>query len=230
MRSFGVFVNFESNEDLIDMLLLVNAVRNTFPSVRMWLRMAYFPYARQDRVMVKGEALSLQVAVELVKSCNFDMVEVFDPHSDVLAGMFPAGLLKIRTQDELWETPVKNIGYNNMILVSPDAGALKKIYKLAQRTGLPVLEAGKTRDVATGNIVATKVNYHDFGPSPTLVVVDDICDGGRTFIELAKELKKWYNDSKLVLCVTHGIFSKGKELLEEYYDEVLEINDMRKVK
>ena len=43
----------------------------------------YFPAARQDRVMVKGEPLSVKVYANIVNSLNFDKVIVFDAHSEV---------------------------------------------------------------------------------------------------------------------------------------------------
>ncbi len=55
------------------------------------------------------------------------------------------------------------------------------------------------------------------------VIVDDICDGGRTFIELAKTLKEG-GAQRVVLYVTHGIFSKGIYPLEKYIDEVYTTN------
>ena len=61
----------------------------------------------------------------------------------------------------------------------------------------------------------------------TFVIVDDICDGGRTFIELAKVIRKDYSkDSKIVLIITHGIFSKGFETVFEHVDEVYTTNSV----
>ena len=57
--------------------------------------------------------------------------------------------------------------------------------------------------------------------------MDDICDGGRTFIELAKVIRKDYSkDSKIVLIITHGIFSKGFETVFEHVDEVYTTNSV----
>ena len=66
--------------------------------------------------------------------------------------------------------------------------------------------------------------------SVTAVVTDDICDGGGTFIALIKNIKhKFCKGSKFYLCVTHGIFSKGVDVLEEAgYDAVFAVNDMTK--
>jgi len=43
--------------------------------------------------------------------------------------------------------------------------------------------------------------------------VDDICDGGRTFIESAGLLREAYPEADIHLYVSHGIFSKGTDVL-----------------
>ena len=214
---FLIRVDFRSSDDLIDLLLLNNAIRNMFvlaSKIDLVVHIPYFPYARQDRVMSPGESLSLQVAVDLIKSCDPYAVIVHDPHSDVLAGMFKPGQLIVVPQEHLIDFDVsENVP---TYLVSPDAGALKKIYKIAKKYNLPVIEASKIRDVSTGNIVGTKVENLGITDKVDLIVVDDIIDGGKTFIELAKELKKVYNINRLVLVASHGIFSKGLDVLEDY--------------
>ena len=89
---------------------------------------------------------------------------------------------------------------------------------------------GKQRDVSTGEIVATTIDKDAVMCYDTFFVVDDICDGGRTFIELGKAIRDTKSNAKLVLCVTHGIFSKGKEVLKPMFDEILCINDLSEVK
>jgi len=81
-----------------------------------------------------------------------------------------------------------------------------------------VVECSKVRDVKTGQLSNFKV-YTENLNKKTCVVVDDICDGGGTFLGLAKKLKA-KNCGKLILIVTHGIFSKGLEKLEEAYDVI----------
>ena len=99
----------------------------------------------------------------------------------------------------------------NAVLVAPDAGAIKKVLKVAQVTGLPMVRADKIRDVNTGAITETVV-YSDHIKDKSFLIVDDICDGGRTFIELEKVLRP-LTDAYVYLYVTHGIFSKGLEPL-----------------
>ena len=234
-----VVLNFEGNDDLINMMLLVNAIRQIDPYKEINLDIPYFPYARQDRVCADGESFSLQVIANIINNLNFKHIEVADPHSGVLDSFFNPGILIKNEQCEVlsgfidsriekFKSSVSMYKKPRVALVSPDLGATKKIYALAKMFNLEVLEAYKVRNVETGKIESTKllfnpVEYEDY----ELIVVDDICDGGRTFIGLAEEINKSFKGT-LTLAVTHGIFSAGLEALEKYYDEIYCFNNMRK--
>jgi len=223
---------FKNSDDIIDLLLVNNALRNMYgTSVPIYLHIKYFPFARQDRVMTEGEPFALQVFADLIKSCNFHEVTTWDAHSDVLAGMFPSGKLKIAPQHELMHLILDDRLYDlkeekkTAVLISPDAGALKKIYKLAKELEIGVVEAKKVRDVATGEITRTEINVDEFRADDEAWIIDDICDGGRTFIELAKVIRAGGYQGKLRLFVTHGIFSKGLDGFTDF-DSVHALNRM----
>ena len=61
------------------------------------------------------------------------------------------------------------------------------------------------------------------------VIIDDICDGGRTFNELAKSIKLQRADAKIYLVVTHGIFSAGFKELTKYFEHIYTTNSHRDV-
>ena len=109
---------------------------------------------------------------------------------------------------------IQKIG-NQVLLISPDGGALKKIYKVSEYLGgVEVVECSKSRDVKTGKLSGFKV-YSDDLEGKDCLIVDDICDGGGTFIGLAEELKN-KNAGNLYLAVSHGIFNKGFESLSVF--------------
>ena len=111
------------------------------------------------------------------------------------------------------------------ILVSPDAGANKKVFEFAKLHGYKrVVRADKVRDVSTGEILSTQVFSEHVGNADFLML-DDICDGGRTFIELARELRK-LTTGKIFLYVTHGIFSKGGDVFDGFIDQIYTSNLM----
>jgi len=217
---------WQSSDDLIYLLLLVDAIRQNNSNTLINLNIPYFPYARQDRVCAIGESFSLKVIANLINTCNFNSISVQDAHSSVLSAFFDAGILVDTKQYELVYPYVKD--RKNAVLISPDNGATKKIFILSKFTAFPVVEAQKVRDVNTGNIIETKIESNDLiKDAEELIVVDDICDGGRTFVELAKVIRKNYF-KKLTLIVTHGIFSNGFDELNKYYDEIIYINNLQK--
>jgi ribose-phosphate pyrophosphokinase len=155
--------------------------------------------------MVKGEPLSVKVYADIINALNFKKVIVFDAHSEVTLAVL--NNCELITNHKFVEKVVQEIG-NNVILISPDGGALKKIYKVSEFLGgIEVIECSKSRDVKTGKLTGFKV-YADDLQGKDCLIVDDICDGGGTFIGLAEELRN-KNAGKLYLAISHGIFSNG---------------------
>lgn len=219
-----IMLNYTDNSDIFDLLLLVDAVRRRYPKLtHLSLNMPYLPYARQDRVCSKGESLSVKVVADLINSCNFNSVVCCDIHSEV--GVALLNNLRHVEQVECTATLAERFGKEHTVIVSPDAGASKKAAGFAKAYGFPFfVQAEKHRDMATGNITHTSVPTFFFG-NKDILVLDDICDGGRTFIELAKVLRP-VSDGKIFLYVTHGIFSAGVNVLSNYFDGIYVSNLM----
>lgn len=197
-----------SFSDIGLLLLAVDALKRMDVSIEN-LYLPYFPAARQDRVMIPGEPLSVKVYADLINALDFKKVYVFDAHSEVTSAVINNCTVITNTQ---FISDVLSIMNNDVILISPDGGALKKIYKLSESLGgIDVVECSKSRDVKTGRLTGFKVYSEDLEGKDCLIV-DDICDGGGTFIGLAEELKN-KNAGQLFLAISHGIFSKGFDQL-----------------
>jgi ribose-phosphate pyrophosphokinase len=187
----------------------------------------YFPAARQDRVMVKGEPLSVKVYADIINALGFEQVTVLDAHSEVTPALL--NNCEAVPNHKFIQQVIAKIGsLDNLILISPDGGALKKIYKVAEFLGgAQVVECSKSRDVKTGALTGFKVYADDLGGKDCLIV-DDICDAGGTFMGLATELKN-KNAGRLYLAVTHGIFSKGFDSLGKVFEGVFTTNSIKKM-
>ena len=233
---------YKNDLDLIRIALMKDAIQEIIGSnTKYSLNMPYHPYARQDRVCAQGDAFSLRVAVNMIRSLNFDKILVKDPHSNVLAGMYPAGVLEIKSQDIVlmnlirWNLS-KSENPKSLVLIAPDEGAFKKTESLLDKfdysafTDVSMVRCFKKRDPKTGKILSVECLDEIPNNPVTVVVTDDICDGGGTFIALIENIKhKFSKGSKFYLCVTHGIFSKGVDVLKEAgYDAVFAANDMTK--
>lgn len=210
--------------DIMDLMLVTDALRRVIPvGSQLNLLLPYVPYARQDRVAIDGEPLSIKVFCNLINALKFDSVEIRDPHSDVTSALLdnvrvaPTADLMMRAFGQ------KGCAYllRECAFVAPDAGARKRVMKLAKQFKTDVIFADKARDPVTGALSGAEVKG-DL-PDRPLLVVDDICDGGGTFIELAKVLRA-KTSQPLYLYVTHGLFTKGMEPLKAYYSKVFSAN------
>ena len=197
-------IRLNSSDDVMFLCLAVDALRNMGVK-QIEAFFPYLPYARQDRVMVPGEPLSVKVFANLINSLKLDRVTVFDAHSDVSVALL----------DNCRNIPnynmvayfLESLNLIDYTLVSPDLGAYKKVDKLAEKLKYKgqIATGIKVRDLASGKITKSDINTDDL-EGKACVVVDDICDGGRTFIELATALKA-KNAGDLYFIASHGIFS-----------------------
>jgi len=212
---------YNDDGELIELALIVDAIRRVKgDTTDIILSIPYIPYGRQDRVANQGEPLSIRVVASLINSLDFKEVWTVDPHSDVTNALFN-NLNIEEISPRFYETIQK---YPGACLVSPDAGATKRVEKVARAAGvLSIIQCTKVRETTTGKLSGFAVHSDSVGDSP-LVVVDDICDGGGTFVGLAPLLRK-ITTGPLILYVSHGLFTKGKEELLKHYTEVVSAYD-----
>jgi ribose-phosphate pyrophosphokinase len=182
---------------------------------RYILECPYFPGARQDRVAVPGDALAAARFAAFINAMKFDEVEVWDCHSPTSLALLDN--VRHVTAAEFCED-IPNI-VDDTVVVAPDKGGVERARAAAERLGARLVLADKKRDPATGDLMpGAEVYCEDLGEADVLVV-DDICDGGWTFTNLAAALRP-RTSGRLMLYVTHGIFSKGFAALAENYDAV----------
>ena len=201
----------------------------------------YFLGARSDRQFESGSNNYLKdIICPIINSLEFDSVTVLDPHSDVLEACLNNfkkennGRLVTFALDSLYGnySTLKRLEHRH-ILVSPDAGASKKIYKIAEKIGYKgeIITCSKSRDeqgklnkVEIPGLLKDSINKQD------IIIIDDICDGGATFINITKAFKDRGCKSKIYLIVTHGIFSKGFETLSKYFNGIYCTNSYKDIK
>ncbi|MBO9658648.1 MAG: ribose-phosphate pyrophosphokinase [Chitinophagaceae bacterium] len=212
-------------------LLLALFIKNTldyWEFEKVELHISYLLAARMDRVMLDGEPFSLKVMAEIINQGNFRKVKIFDPHSEVSTALIDRSYTVTNHEyvsDVLTDYFARNKG-GDYSLVSPDAGALKKIHKLAHHLNADsVVECMKERDVRTGALTSFKTTTDDLS-GQICFIIDDICDGGGTFAGTAKMLKE-KGASKVILVVSHGIFSKGTKI--ESVDEIYSTDSFRNI-
>lgn len=203
-----------------DIACVASAVRSA-KAKSVSLRVPYFLGARSDRSFGEGTTNYLKdVICPIINGLNFKKVEILDPHSDVLPALLKR--VEVIPLDGFYRWCGEVLDFRGVqpVVVCPDAGAQKRAMKFAQVCGLEdVVCCSKDRDVQTGEITRISIPVEDFDRRP-VVIVDDICDGGATFMAVAMEINN-RNSGPKTLVVTHGIFSKGFGDLRLIFDRVL---------
>jgi ribose-phosphate pyrophosphokinase len=225
--SLRIFTRLNNPNDLL-MGLLVKNTMEYLGFEHIELHISYLMAARMDRVMLDGEPFSLKVVAAILNQANFKKVMVFDPHSEVSTALIERSyaVSNHRFVRDALDDYLRKYPGEAPCLVSPDAGALKKIHTLAQFLKIEnVVECMKERDVRTGELTNFKTMTTDLG-GQTCFIVDDICDGGGTFAGTAKMLKE-KGAGKVNLIVSHGIFSKGPSI--DFVDEIYSTDSFKKV-
>ena len=177
------------------------------------LLLPYVPAARADR----GTPFGLYVYARLINAMSASKVLVLDPHSPAAARCIP-GLVQV-DHTEIVERAVKTSLHPHYdAVIAPDEGARDRAAAVAARLGVDVYQAEKKRDFDTGEILGIRMT-EPFPPSGRYLVVDDICDGGGTFLGLADALD--LPVEQLGLWVTHGIFSGNAPKLRHCFGQIL---------
>lgn len=176
----------------------------------------YFPAARQDRYCNYGEALTVKVYADIINSFNFKSVTILDPHSDVAPALINNCI--VNDNFEFISNVICDLP-SDYELVSPDAGSNKKMHNLKNLLFKDsFIRCDKHRD-SDGRIESFEVYSNKLDPELNYLIVDDICDGGGTFLGLAKKFRE-LGAEKIYLAVTHGIFSKGFGELNNHFDKI----------
>lgn len=179
---------------------------------------------RSDVRFGENQSFDLGNICDFINQMDIPTIKILDPHSTVLTGIIK-GAVKI-SSFEYVKTVLTDInGYlGNTVLVSPDAGAYKKVFKYAEDLNFPVVAANKFRDLQ-GKIT---LNILGDVKGKNCLIVDDLLDGGYTFHLLGKELKE-QGAEKVYLYISHAYFNKGVDFtpyIDHFYctDSVKEIN------
>lgn len=201
---------WENNEaEVLHIYQLIELIRSQgFCDTYIYLNVPFLPYSRQDKEIANNQTFALHSFARILNSLDIDVVTSFDVHSKA------ASQLIINFQSvSPWDFHTRVYqDFKQDFTFYPDAGAAKR-YGFQNEI---MLYGEKVRNQITGNIEGYKVlNADRFNLKDSkILIVDDICDGGATFIHAAKALKELGVD-ELGLCVSHGLFSKG-------YDELLD--------
>lgn len=174
----------------------------------------YLPAARADR----GVPFGAKVYAELINSFGLDQIITFDPHSPTAPALYD-NLKVIDAAPYVRRATIGRVGtpHDYVGVIAPDKGAVERAQRTATAMHLPLFRAEKHRDFETGKL--SGFSCEQLPEEGRLLVVDDICDGGGTFMGLAEATG--LSRERLTLFVSHGVFSGNAPALRQHYSEII---------
>jgi ribose-phosphate pyrophosphokinase len=191
------------NEHLMTLSLMADAVRAA-GAAQVIAIVPYFGYARQEQRGRVGEARSAQVAARLLAAVGVDHVVTLDLHAPALESTFPMPATLLRA-DELFLPLVRNWGISDLVVISPDAGGLKRAQRYALALSAPLAVIAKHRPSADASVVVQVLGEVR---DRTCLIVDDMASTGRTLAGAAEALKQ-RGARQIHAIFTHAVMAPG---------------------
>ena len=220
LKEVEIISHLNGFKDLELVLCATAALRNMNVN-KIHLKTPYLLGARSDRQFVRGGTSYVRdIIAPILNKQKYKSVTCWDVHSDVSAGVIKK--LNIISNIPLVQFALKEIDTKNYILLSPDGGSLKKIYKVVDYINYKdeVIVCSKSRDTE-GKLTKTVVPMGQlWNSTKNILIIDDICSGGRTFTNISTELKNNGYKGNIYLIVTHYENTADIEKLKQYFTKI----------
>jgi len=197
------------NHNLMEFLLMVDAVRRA-DAAKITAILPYFCYSRQDKIAAGVSPVSARLVADLIAAAGVNRVITLDIHSDQSIGFFNMPIINLTARPAFINYLKQND--ENFIIVSPDAGGVKRARAYANELKTELAVISKKRDVA--NQISSMQIIGEVRDKNVLII-DDLIDTGRTLVEAAKALKE-NGANTISVCATHAVLSgEAVKLIDE---------------
>ena len=210
--SYVILWEFESEGEIMHLAQLVDLIRKCsterVPQIVLW--MPYLPYARQDKEISNESTFALRSFAAIIEKFRFSGITVTDAHSDVVKELFwgmtiqyPMSIMQVAYLDTM-----------SQVTFYPDKGAMRKYGNRFEKFpfGENYTFGEKVRDPESGQLKSYELDDPERVKDKNVLIIDDICDGGGTFILAYKALKE-AGAREVNLFTTHGLYTAGTEVL-----------------
>jgi ribose-phosphate pyrophosphokinase len=206
VRNKDVFViqsaSDNTNDHLIELLLILDTLRRS-SCYRVTVVMPCFPYSRQDRKIQSRVPISAKLIANLITTAGTDRFLSVDLHSQQISGFFDVPVDDLHLSRTMLDNIKKVHPNNNITIVSPDLGGVKRAKHFAGKLGCSVAIIYKQRSepgkIAEMILIGEVKGKH-------CIIVDDMIDTGSTLIKSSNLLMSSGAISTECYC-THAVLS-----------------------
>lgn len=217
-------------------------VANNKLNLYLELELPYVPGCRSDRETADELFPQLMITAEVINSMKFDRVIIHDVHSNETLAAINHSVVRDDTYDRIAQMLRISCVADHICIVAPDQGAEGRAHKLAnsliqystddhQQISIVTIEKERIADGVTFH-GTSNTDHVDTTGHTLFIVVDDICDGGRTHLQAADMIRTQFPQSSktLLLAVVNGFFSRDDtyNLLSNSFDHIFALNTWKK--
>jgi len=219
VQSTGPSTSGNQNARLIELIMMIDSVKR-MRAKRVIIVIPYLAYARQDKIFRPGESLFADLLIRIIDSMGIDELYVVDIHSPKILSDTYCKTTNIDSM-KLLADYIKSLGAKDIIVVSPDKGAVERSTAFAEHFGdnVQVEFFEKKRDVETGDITMSgQLSLKD----KDVVISDDIIATGGTMAK-AIRLSKDSGANKVYAVATHALLLQNARyrILSAGADEII---------
>ncbi len=189
------------NDHIMELLLMIDALERA-SAKRISAVIPYYGYSRQDKKTLAREPISARLVTDLVGVAGADRILTMDLHAGQIQGFF-SGPMDHLTAVPLLASYISRQDFQDMVIVSPDAGRVKMANKYTDHLGVPMAILHKRRP---GHNRAEVLHVIGEVDGKSAVLVDDMIDTAGTLAASSEALMK-AGAKEVYACATHGIFS-----------------------
>lgn len=203
------FKNKSINDNIMEIYLIASGCQRS-QAKSITIIVPCFPYARSDKKDHRGP-ISAQAVCSMFSVGGVTRIISVDLHSGQIVGFTNNNTAfdNIYSIKILSEFIKSNFQSNDIILISPDAGGIKRVEAYSKLLKIKSMFMYKERDLSKMNEVSNMVligNKEEI-KNKTIIIIDDMIDTAKTMISACKILKNDYDCGDIYLMATHGVFS-----------------------
>ena len=218
---YGQKHQMSPDEHFMDILRIVSSMMGHAKQINVVMPLLY--ESRQHRRKSR-ESLDCAISLQILEKMGVHELITFDAHDPNIQNAIP-----LMSFDNFYPTnnllkallAKEKIDLNNILVISPDIGAMERAKFLAKILRCDIGVFYKQRDVSKIVNGKNPIIDHKYLGSDVegkiIIVVDDMLASGGSMLEVAEELKK-RKASKIYFFTSFALFTEGYEKFEEAYN------------